>query len=89
VNHLTSIGEPSYNSTETAVALNTTASSSAPLGTAYVISYNFQQYYSYKITINVKKVNIGSASGSGVSLRAELNNGGNGNNTSCTLILHP
>lgn len=52
------------------------------VGAEYRITYNFQQGYSYKITITAARI-ISIGGGPNDKLRLDLNSGGSGNNTSC------
>ena len=82
--HQTSIGQPTYSRTNSAVELDCdiNANTSATEGTSYLIPFNFQIGYSYTITINAACINSGTTTGAYLTLTA--NSGGNGQNSLCT-----
>jgi hypothetical protein len=80
--HLTNIGQPRFNNQTKQIELDCSINSSGVFsGTQYQINHNFQSGYSYAITINAAII---SSSAPPSYLVLNLNNGANGNNTSCT-----
>ncbi|MCO5237935.1 MAG: T9SS type A sorting domain-containing protein [Chitinophagaceae bacterium] len=81
--HLTAIGQPTYDNVNKSVNLDTkVVNASLNQGTAYAITVNFKKDYSYKITLNASLIKTISTDPNAL-LRLDLNNGGNGGNTTC------
>jgi hypothetical protein len=79
--HLTNIGQPTYSSINSAIALMCSINNFAQyFGTQYQINHNFQPGYTYTIKINAS---VSTSSPTGATLVINLNNGGNGSNTLC------
>lgn len=76
--HIANIGQPRYSSF--AVALDCDANSGLK-GTKYEIQNNFKKDYTYKITVNASRIQ--SSQSANAVLVIDMNNGGNGSNTSC------
>jgi hypothetical protein len=79
--HLTNIGQPTYNSINSAIELSCNINSfSQYFGTQFQLNNNFQSGYTYTIKINAA---VSTLSPTGAYLVINLNNGGNGANTLC------
>lgn len=83
--HLSNIGQPTYDGTNKNVNLDCSYTFSGNLykGTQYQIANTFQAGYSYVITVNAAVINV-AGTGSNASVVFNINNGGNGSNSSCT-----
>lgn len=82
VNHNSTVGQPTYDSTNGAITLTSRILGAAQNGTQYRISYNFKTAYSYKITMNVARIKS-TESGANVQLEAGLTNS-TGGSTGCS-----
>jgi hypothetical protein len=81
ISHLTSVGQPVYNSSQGSVNI-TSKDSNGIRGTEFRISYDFLKGASYKITVNALRIKTNN-NDNDIYLRTDLNNGGSGTNTSC------
>lgn len=84
ISHITTIGQPTYDSTYHSIELNavTESSNSVIKGTEYKVSVSFKQHYTYKITINAARKKV-SSSDIDPNLRIDLNNVASGGNNQC------
>lgn len=91
ITHITTIGQPVFNSLNKSVDLESKiVNVSQYQGTEYLLLVDFKQYYSYKITFNAALIKPQQTEPNAL-LRIDLNNGANGWNTLCngTEIINP